>query len=414
MGKSYSSIAGLSLVVASTGFLASLPWQGTLVGGIIHAASEASLVGGVADWYAVTALFRHPLGQKWIPHTAIIPKNRERIIDGIVDMVENQWLTKEIIKEKIERISILPMLLPYLEKGQSRDYLMNWAVSFIQGMVGKVDTKELAEFLNNLIKTEGKKMALTPHLANLLSWARESNYEEQIFNFLYREAQKLADSPKLKPMLAETINRGVQDFLNGGGGGMMAQLVAPLLKNLNYDEFAGTLQKLIQQFLIEQKDNYQEKFSQFVVELLGKLQNDQELAQVIEAWKEDALDKISLTDSLVGLIESIQKSNWLSSSSLDAFLNRILDKEINSWLEKPEKTEKIEKWFKEQIFHFIEKRHNAIGKLVRENLEKLSQDDFVTIIEERVGSDLQWIRVNGAVVGGMIGIALYLLKHFIL
>jgi len=100
MGKNYANIAGLSLLAASTGFVASLPFQGNLAGQLVHAASEAALVGGIADWYAVTALFRHPLGQKWIPHTAIIPKNRQRIIDGIVDMVENEWLTKEIIKEK--------------------------------------------------------------------------------------------------------------------------------------------------------------------------------------------------------------------------------------------------------------------------------------------------------------------------
>lgn len=414
MGKSYSSVAGWSLIVASTGFVASLPWQGSLAGGIIHAASEAALVGGVADWYAVTALFRHPLGQNWIPHTAIIPKNRQRIIDGIVDMVENQWLTKEIIKEKIAKISIVNLILPYLEKEENRSYLNKWLVSLIQEMIANIDPLELAQSLNKVLKEEGKKVPLTPYLVDILKWAKENNYEEQVFAFLYGEAQKMVDNPRFKPVLADTISQAVQEFLNGGGGGMMAQLVAPLLKNLNFEEFAGTLQKLILQFLNDQTDNYREKFSGFVLNFIEKMETDEEIKSVIEGWKEDFLEKASLTQPLSKIISSLQKSPWLTGSSLEGLVNKLLDKGINNWLKDSEKTERIEKWIKEQICAFIEDRHTAIGQLVRENLDKLSEEDFVTIIEEKVGSDLQWIRVNGAVVGGMIGIVLYLLKYFIL
>lgn len=413
MGKSYSSIAGMSLLVAGTGFVTSLPWQGTLAGGIVHSACEAALVGGIADWYAVTALFRHPLGQKWVPHTAIIPKNRERIIDGIVDMVENQWLTKEIIREKIETISILKLIEPYLNNQETRGFLTNWLADIIQKLVAQVDAKELAQIANDFLKTEGAKVPLTPHLANLLEWAKKNSYDEDLFKFLYQELQKMAADPKFKPFLSETISNGVNDFINGGAGGMMVQLIAPLVKNLNFDDFAASLQKMILQFLGDQTDNYQKKFQDFVSVILVRLETDPELSKVIENWKEDALSKISFTQSLEKLIVSVQNSDWLKSSSLLEFLNKLIDKEISNWMENPVQAEKLESWVKEQISHFVEQKHDAIGKLVRENLEKLSKEDFVDIIEEKVGSDLQWIRVNGAVVGGTIGVILHLLKLFI-
>lgn len=83
MKKNYANIAAASLVIAGGLFAVTLPYRSSLLGGIVHAASEAALVGGMADWYAVTALFRHPLNLSWIPHTAIIPQNREKIIAGI-------------------------------------------------------------------------------------------------------------------------------------------------------------------------------------------------------------------------------------------------------------------------------------------------------------------------------------------
>src|SRR4051794_35874729 len=93
-------LATISLAVMGTGFLATIPIQHSFWGMILQAGFEAGLVGGLADWFAVTALFRHPLGIP-IPHTALLPKNRKRIIAGIISMLENDWLTKESIRKKI-------------------------------------------------------------------------------------------------------------------------------------------------------------------------------------------------------------------------------------------------------------------------------------------------------------------------
>jgi len=414
MGKNYANIAGLSLLAASTGFVASLPFQGNLAGQLVHAASEAALVGGIADWYAVTALFRHPLGQKWIPHTAIIPKNRQRIIDGIVDMVENEWLTKEIIKEKIQQVHLIDILLGYVDKRESREYLVSLMASFVQGMADQLNPKELAEFLNNLIHTEGTKIPLTPHLAKLLQWARENGYDDKTFDFLLAEGKKLINQEKCKPIIAAAIKKAAQEFISGGGGGMMAQFIAPILNTLNFEDLAASVQKMILEYLDQQADDYRSKFKDFMIYFLGRLQTDQALEEIIEDWKNQALQKVSFTESVAQAILSIKNSDLFSGSGLRNYLHKLLNEQINSLREDQEKRDQLENWIKEQIYQFVEEKHSHIGRLVKTNLDKLDEETFVTVIEERVGTDLQWIRVNGAVVGGMIGIALYLLKHFIL
>jgi len=412
MEKNYSNIAGLSLLAASTGFLVSLPFQNLFAGQLLQAASEAALVGGIADWYAVTALFRHPLRQKWIPHTAIIPKNREKIIDGIVDMVENQWLTKEIIKEKIHQVNLVGIILQYVNKKESRNYFVSLVSSFIDGLVEQIKPQELAQFLNNLIRTEGTKIPLTPHLAKLLKWLQAKGYDHEIFDFLLEEAKTLLAKEDCKPIIAASLKKAVQEFIQGGGG-IMAQFITPILNTLNYDDLAASIQKLLLQFIDQQKEHYRVQFQDFSCHVLGRLQTDPGLAEIIENWKNQALQKVSFSDSVAELILSLKKSSFLTSPFLQDYLNNLLEQQIAVLEQSQEQKEQLEDWIKEQIYHFIEEKHGHLGKLVRTNLDKLDEETFVNVIEERVGQDLQWIRVNGAVVGSMIGVVLFLIKYFI-
>src|SRR5919205_3156207 len=107
-------LATISLIIMGIGFIATIPLQDSFWGNILQGGFEAGLVGGLADWFAVTALFRHPLGIP-IPHTALLPKNRQRITAGIISMLENEWLTKESIRKKINTIAFTNNFIEILE-----------------------------------------------------------------------------------------------------------------------------------------------------------------------------------------------------------------------------------------------------------------------------------------------------------
>src|SRR3954469_1714604 len=113
--KGSKKIALYSLMIMGGGFIVTFPFQGSIWGDLLHGGFEAGLVGGLADWFAVTALFRHPLGIP-IPHTALLPKNRNRIIAGIISMLENDWLTKESIRKKIDTIIFTEKLFEIIDK----------------------------------------------------------------------------------------------------------------------------------------------------------------------------------------------------------------------------------------------------------------------------------------------------------
>ena len=113
--KSSRKIARYSLIIMGVGFIATAPFQGSFWVELLHGGFEAGLVGGLADWFAVTALFRHPLGIP-IPHTALLPNNRKRMTNGLVSMLKNDWLSKESIQEKIKQIPLTEKLIAILEK----------------------------------------------------------------------------------------------------------------------------------------------------------------------------------------------------------------------------------------------------------------------------------------------------------
>ncbi|WP_139194449.1 DUF445 family protein, partial [Bacillus sp. MUM 13] len=108
-------LAGISLAVMGAGFIATIPAEGSLIGRIAQSGFEAGLVGGLADWFAVTALFRRPFGLP-IPHTALLPKNRKTIISKLISLIENDWLTKESIINKLSGISLTVKAIGLTEK----------------------------------------------------------------------------------------------------------------------------------------------------------------------------------------------------------------------------------------------------------------------------------------------------------
>jgi uncharacterized membrane-anchored protein YjiN (DUF445 family) len=113
--KKSKYFAKISLVIMGAGFLISIPFTDTFIGRLLQGGFEAGLVGGLADWFAVTALFRHPLGIP-IPHTALLPKNRNKMINALISMLENDWLTKESIQEKIKQFKITERLIQVGQK----------------------------------------------------------------------------------------------------------------------------------------------------------------------------------------------------------------------------------------------------------------------------------------------------------
>ena len=151
LDKRSRHLATISLAIMGTGFIAMIPFQEYILGKLLLGGFEAGLVGGLADWFAVTALFRHPLGIP-IPHTALLPKNRDKMIGALINMLENDWLTKASIMDKIKQIHILDKIFELVEKELQSDYVQKSIQSFSLEAVRKIEIEKFAPVIESEIK----------------------------------------------------------------------------------------------------------------------------------------------------------------------------------------------------------------------------------------------------------------------
>jgi len=154
-------LATLFLIVMALGFFITMPFQDYIIGRLLQGAFEAGVVGGLADWFAVTALFRHPLGIP-IPHTALLPNNRKRMTEAATNLVENNWLSKESIKSKVAQVQITEKLLQELEKNLDSRIVRKGISSFAKKIVVQIDLDKLAGILEKEVKNKANQNSISP------------------------------------------------------------------------------------------------------------------------------------------------------------------------------------------------------------------------------------------------------------
>jgi uncharacterized membrane-anchored protein YjiN (DUF445 family) len=413
-------LAPASLILASLLFLATLPYASGFVGGLLHAFAEASMVGGLADWFAVVALFRHPFGIP-IPHTGILPRHRAKLTAGIIDMVQNSWLSKSAIQDRIRRWHILEKLLHAAEDPVMRASLRRMArtahaeatrslpadlaAGFAAGLIrDRVTAEEMMTAVKGLaefaVAQDLHHAVLTRVLPGMSGWLRTDHVRDLVADNLRKASENYAVSPirKLGKWMAERSSM------------------------LDYRELAysvlRTAREEIEDLLQDPAHPLRSKFDAAIRTAVAALPHDESFRRMLEDMRGTACSSPAFIDTIARLIEQV--NNRLGEdlaredSAIMRFVFELLDHQIERIRRDAVLSSSAEQWLQDRIIAILDANHDEIGLLVRHNLEKLNDDQLVAQIEAKVGSDLQFIRVNGAVVGGLVGAVLYLAKYLTL
>ncbi|MDA8335161.1 MAG: DUF445 domain-containing protein [Peptococcaceae bacterium] len=412
-GRSMKGRALILLAFAAAGMAASWPFRGGFGGGLLLSACEAALVGGMADWFAVVALFRHPLGQSWLPHTAIVPANRRNIINGIVDIVENEWLKVAVIEEKIESLSLADGLLSLADGKRGQNRLRIVIGGLVGDMVRSLDTDKVAAYLEKALRDT----VIAPLTVSVMKTMELGAYEDEITDFILDEFAVLLDTQALREVLADYLRRTAGDYKRSGFWRRLTVDTGEQLKIIDYGAAAHVAVTRLQDLLGEMREPGNEYRARLQA-VFFNLENHEHFRRLIGSWKDDALNRLDLTRSIAAFIGGVKRSaagGIISQSrSSNQLLNHIMDMvngQLKGLREDPARKDRLDRWLKTELIRLVEKYHGLIGDTVRENLEGLNVESFVSSVEDRVGDDLQWIRINGTVVGALVGVALYLVTH---
>ncbi|MEN1935247.1 DUF445 domain-containing protein [Paenibacillus sp. 102] len=408
-------LAGISLGVMGVGFAATIPFQGTVAGEIIQGGFEAGLVGGLADWFAVTALFRHPMGIP-IPHTALLPKNRKRVTKGLISTLENEWLTKESITSKVKEMQLAQMVLQIAEREMQSDTVKKGIVTIAEKAILRMDTEKLAIVIEKELKTYLHTINTGNILQVLIDQLVVQEYDEKTLDYMLVKAKEWTAQEEARYQLGSL---GMKAMENIKVDGFLQFTLKSFMNIVDEDKIGGILQKFVISNISSLQDPDNSTRQLILMKLRQELMNVKEneaVLQELEKWKENWItnwDAAAKIKELLGQVQERAVAFIKKEEFTDQYLLPFLTKQMNKVKEDPVTVQKMEDWLQKQIVTLVENNHSKIGKLVQENLDKLDDQTLIEMIENNVGKDLQWIRVNGAVCGFMIGLVLEGLKAII-
>ena len=386
--------ANLTLGGITLGFLFSYPFHGNFIGGLISSGCSAGMIGGLADWFAVTALFRRPLGIRTgkVLRTEIIPHNRERIFAALANMVQDELLSQDVLRRKLSAWDFSKVLIQIISEPEVQKTLNLLLAKLAKDLT---NYREGEVELECLFHESVSSVNLAQTLVGVLEFSLEHGDIDQLLKIICQTIDQYMEQPQVKDALVTTIEAALNRYGDNNPARKMVGKFLPspsvlahgLSDKVKTSLQDGTVEHWLKAFLLS-----------FLLELKTKTSLQNHLNDIILSvikGKGTSSPNPSLMHSLLGRYLNQLRDNW--ESNLGKF-------EQNNEL-RLKVDEKVKQILENQIGLY----HDAIGRMVREGLDPLTDDKLVELIEEKAGNDLQMIRINGSVVGGLAGMIIYVL-----
>ncbi|SDO87641.1 Uncharacterized membrane-anchored protein YjiN, DUF445 family [Paenibacillus sp. yr247] len=396
--------------------------------------AEAGLVGGLADLFAVTALFKRPMGLPF-PHTAIIPTNRNKLIDGIVSMVEKELLNREAIKDKLAQFHIVNTLIQWVEHKNKGNDLSEQGWKWITGLLSQLDITKTAQTFELQLINWLRKTDVSPFAGNFLTLALDRGEINKGLDYLIDLCRQQISSPSIKLEIRKVLELEIDNRVNEGNifskvAKKAIYKFAETTNSVNIDDAVEAIYDDLIEF-VNDLSRSDHELRLLVIDMLGRLARNldgrSDLSQAIDTWKQQVLDHTSFAypiesfiKTLIDFLQNDKDLMYVTVKDLPLQSTDIRDwggEAIRRYWNTFKNDEVMKDWLEEYAQQFlrkvIEMEHHLIGQIVRETLTSFTKDRLVSFVQEKVGEDLQRIRINGSLVGGFIGGILFLFLHLI-
>lgn len=378
------------------------------MGGLISSGFSAGMIGGLADWFAVNALFRKPLGIRpgKVIRTEIIPRNRERIFNALVEMVQNELLHRENLKNKLNQNNLANILIKYLTEHDGQKELEKLLVTLIQDIFEKLDPLVIKNFLDRLIEEGLNSFKLAPLLVNVMDFSLKRNYLEPLLNFLFGILKLILKHPQVNQVLIILIQQAFDDY---EGDNAARKVVSSFLPS------SVVLAGIVQEKLISSLDDpvIHNRFKNYLVQFSSELEINPSLQEKVEQIKVKIIHNFNLQGIILRYMSDTAKNLQVKNPVVEIWVHKFLHNTVLSFIDKSSLQGDFDRLIKTKLTEWIDNKHDKIGRIVRDSLNDLSNDMLIKLIETKAGNDLQMIRINGSIVGGIAGILIYLMTYLI-
>lgn len=369
--------------------------------GFLRAFAEAGMVGALADWFAIVALFRHPMGIP-IPHTAIIPRRKDQIADSLARFVEENFLGPAQISAKLAQLGLVRRAAAWLTPPGHAELAAEKLTGLLPIVLDSLDDRDVKRFLRESLAAQARRLPLAPLGSRLLRLLVESGHHQELFTEILRAAKALLAGN------VEFVEERIANELRKVPGifGLRSMLVKGTAKKV-----VSNIQNSLDEILGHPEHRIRGQFDGKARELLEDMLASPRWEARAEALKDELLSNEALLGSFEavwdGLKEWLEEDLAHEDSAVKAELARAL-RELGHQLERDEALAgKLEARLLEAAEYFTRSHGHEIGNLFRETVGRWDGAQLAEKLEAQVGADLQYIRINGTLVGGLIGIALH-------
>lgn len=363
-----------------------------------HAFSEAGMVGALADWFAVVALFRHPMGIP-IPHTAIIPTRKNELGESMARFVSEHFLDPGVVRNKLDSVNLAAHTVTWLQTAKGRASVVDLGTALLRWALGALSEKRVRKFLSRLGRRQLANVSLAPFLGQTIEWLIRGGRHQQILTQALRYTiVVLSDNRELiRLRVQEESPWWIPGFVDD-------RILKQMLERIETKLFEMTL---------DPAHPLRQQFGDWLSLLADKLKNSPEHRRIGEEFKQQILENETLQDYLYGLwlelAGRLEKDLVQRDSKTRAWIGEWLDgvvveleqdQEVQSW---------INSWLKDSMVAIVERNRAQIASLISDTVQSWDGMDTSRRVELAIGRDLQFIRINGTLVGGLVGLLIYAL-----
>ncbi|NUQ20800.1 MAG: DUF445 family protein [Gemmatimonadaceae bacterium] len=377
--------------------------------GFVRAAAEAAMIGGLADWLAVTALFRHPMGIP-IPHTAIIPEKKDQVGRTLGGFVQKNFLAREVIAARLQKLRIAERLALWLREPENARTIARQVANAIARALPLLEDEDVQQLIDRTVSSRVRNTAVAPVLGKLLSLITAGNRHQELLDQAIRLAARgVAENHDLiRERIAEES----------------PWWVPVAVDEKIHEKIVGSIERTLEDIRDDEEHPLRVRFDEALHQFIDKLQHDPAVIARAEQIKNDTLDADAVrrfstslwSDTKEALMRYAERTTAAAAEGAgtqSGALERALAGLGEALLADPHLLARADEAIVNGALAVVERHQDEVGALIASTVKAWDPEVTSQRIELAIGRDLQFIRINGTIVGGLVGLLLYTASRFI-
>ena len=362
----------------------------------VRAFAEAAMIGALADWFAVTALFRHPMGLP-IPHTAIIARRKDEIGENLAGFVRDNFLVEDALQPRMRGIDFAIRVGGWMSQADNARRLAGDAGAFARWFLDVFDSTALRHFLRENLQLTMRQVQITPLVGRSLDLLTTGDHHQELMNALTAVARRQLEQNKDR----------IRERIKTRSPWWLPKFVDQEI----YDKLVTEFEELLDRVGDDSENEARQNFNEEVTRFLDALKNDPEVIARGERLKDELLSHPEIQQYFFDIWNEI--SVFLSRESADpnSRIRRKIETGIMQFgealLHSPEMQKQVNDWISDVVLYVVGHYRDEISAVISDTIKRWDAEATSQRIEIQVGRDLQFIRINGTMVGGMVGLLIH-------